>query len=598
MKILFLLLILNSFLFSQSFTGSAENTTVGLGDRFQVFFKFEGNDINSLKSFTPPNFNNFLTLSGPNQSTSMSIINGAVSASITYSYILQPREMGTFTVGSASIDFKGTILKSEPFKITVVQGTPKKEEIKDDQVDYAEIAENVFIRAIPDKNKVLIGEQVTITYKLFTRLNIASLSISKLPSYIGFWAEEIETSNNITFTTEVIDGKQFRTAVLKRAALFPTQTGELSVTPFELKVPVLIQRKKKSNNPFDDFFNDPFFNRPETVDFTAKSNTIKINVSPLPTQNVPLSFKGAVGNFNFSALLEKENAKTNEPVKLTLEIIGTGNIKLIDLPEINLPAGFEIYDPNVSEEINRTGKIGGKKKAEYLLIPRLTGKREIPSIEFSYFDLQKNSYVTQSSQPFNINVEKGESSSESIAGAAGSSVNNLGNDIRFIKTTSSFNKKNDLIINKPVFWAISGFPFLAFLAFIFFKKREEKLSANLDELRFRKADKVARKRLKNAKIYLDKNENLKFYDEISFALFNYLEDKLQIPKSDFTLDNALNKLTQFNIKEETKDSIKTIVEKCEFVRFSPEGKSVAAMSDLYELTISSIISVEKEMSVK
>lgn len=593
-KVILYLLIVNSVIFSQSFTASVDNTTVGHGDRFQVYFKFEGTDINNLKNFTPPNFNNFLTLSGPNQSTSMSIINGAVTASITYSFILQPREIGTYTIGSASIDNRGSILKTEPIKITVVQGSPKKEDKKDDGVDYKEIADNVFIRAIPDKNKVLIGEQVTITYKLFTRLNIASLSISKLPSYVGFWAEEIETSNNITFATEVIDGKQFRTAVLKKAALFPTQTGELSVTPFELNVPVLIQRKRKSTNPFDDFFNDPFFNRPETVEFTAKSNTIKINVTPLPNTNVPETFKGAVGNFNFSAKIDKENAKTNEPVTLTLQINGTGNIKLLDLPEIKLPAGFEIYDPNVSEEINRSGRISGKKKAEYLIIPRIAGKREIPPIEFSFFDTQKNSYVTQTSPSFNINVEQGAVTSDNFAGT-NNPVSSLGNDIRFIKTKTSLQQKNNILIDNPYFFGAAGIPLLAFLLLIAFKKREAKLSGNLEELRFRKADKVARKRLKNAKLFFDKNENLKFYDEISFALINYLEDKFHIPKADFTIENAVSKLREFNINDETVESVKTIIEKCEFVRFSPEGKTVAAMSEMYENTIKAIISIEKDL---
>lgn len=277
---------------SQSLTASVANSKVGLGDQFEVSFEFNGPDINNAKNFTSPEFANFLILSGPNQSTSMQIINGAVSGSISYSYYLQPRSIGTFTIGSASINYKGTTYKSQPVKIEVVKGSAPPPIAKNQQgttpeVQNSEIAKNLFIRAAVDKQKVYQGEQVTVTYKLYTRLNIASqMQVSKLPQYQGFWAEELETPNQIMFTTENVDGKQFRVGILKKAALFPSQSGELTVSPMELKVPVQIQKKRKqSNNIFDDFFNDPFFGNAETVQYNAKSNTVKVNVLPFPKIN-------------------------------------------------------------------------------------------------------------------------------------------------------------------------------------------------------------------------------------------------------------------------------------------------------------------------
>jgi hypothetical protein len=222
----------------QNFEGSASATSVGLNDRFEVSFTFSGQDINGLKNFSPPDFKNFLILSGPNQSTSMQIINGARSGSVSYSYYLQPRNLGKYTIGSASIVQNEKTFKTTPFNIEVIKGStqPQKQD-QDAGVSNEEIAKNLFVKAEADKRRVYKGEQVTVTYKLYTRLNIASqMSISKLPQYQGFWVEELETSSNIMFTTEVVDGKQFRVGVLKKAALFPAQTGELSVTPFELKV--------------------------------------------------------------------------------------------------------------------------------------------------------------------------------------------------------------------------------------------------------------------------------------------------------------------------------------------------------------------------
>ena len=238
-------------LFPQSLTASVANSKVGLNDQFEVSFSFNGPDVNNVKGFTSPDFANFMILSGPNQSTSMQIINGAVSGAITYSYYVQPKSIGTFSIGSASVNYKGTTYKSQPIKIEVVKGsapppsTNKQQDVSAD-AQNTEIGKNLFIRVFADKQKVYQGEQVTVTYKLYTRLNIAAqMQVSKLPQYQGFWAEELETSNNINFTVENVDGKQFRVGILKKAALFPSQSGELTVSPMELKVPVQIQKKRK-----------------------------------------------------------------------------------------------------------------------------------------------------------------------------------------------------------------------------------------------------------------------------------------------------------------------------------------------------------------
>ncbi|MBK9097861.1 MAG: BatD family protein [bacterium] len=209
--------------FAQEFTASVNETTVADNERFQVTFTFSGKSINNLAKFSPPSFENFLILSGPNQSTSIQIINGAQSASLSYSFVVQPKSVGNFTIGSASIEQEGTTYKSNPIKISVVKGQdkPKQKQQNDSEISESEISKNLYIRASVDKTRAFKGEQITIVYKLYTRLNIASqMGVNKLPQYQNFWAEELETSGNINFTTEVVDGKQFRVGVLKRVALF------------------------------------------------------------------------------------------------------------------------------------------------------------------------------------------------------------------------------------------------------------------------------------------------------------------------------------------------------------------------------------------
>jgi len=579
---------------AQSFTATVDNNKVAENDRFQLQFTFDGKNLNALKNFNPPALKEFRVLSGPNQSTSMQIINGVSSSSLTLSYILMPNSTGTFTIGSASIQYEDKTYTTDPIKVSVIKGLQKSKEDSGNQISNEEIAKNLFIRATIDKNKVFLGEQVTVTYKLYTRLNIASqMSVDKLPQYQGFWAEELETARNISFSREVIDGQQYSVGLLKRAALFPNQTGKLEVTPFELTIPIQVQKKKNPNNVWDDFFGDPF-GRAEIVEYQAKSNTLKVDVLRLPESNKPESFRGAVGKFDFSVSLDKSNTKTNEPITLKFNISGTGNIKLLELPPFELPNGFEKYDPKVDEQISRSGKIGGVKKADYLLIPRIAGSREIPPIEFSYFDPEKKSYQSISSKSFTVNIKQGE---VNIDIANQQSVEKLESDIRFIKTKfDDVDRRREILLLKPAFWIASIMPLLASLVLVGFKRKQDKLSGNQQLLRYSKAEKVARKRFKTAKKLLDQNNVEQFYSEISQALFGYLEDKFHIPKSEFTLDRAADELLTRNIKPELVEKMKVNAQKCEFIRFAPGTNPSQAMNEMYRSFSDVVIDIERSFT--
>lgn len=593
-------LIVALFLFvsivqAQTFTATVDNNKVAENDRFELRFTFEGKNLNALKNFNPPSLKDFRVLSGPNQSTSMQIINGMSSSSLTLSYILMPNTTGAFTIGSASIQYDDKLFTTDPIKITIVKGSVKPKDDSNSQVSNEEIAKNLFIRASIDKNKVYLGEQVTVTYKLYTRLNIAAqMSVDKLPQYQGFWAEELETARNITFNREVIDGQQYSVGLLKRAALFPNQTGKLEVTPFELTIPIQVQKKKNPNNVWDDFFGDPF-GRSEIVEYQAKSNTLKLDVIPLPENNKPASFRGAVGKFNFDASIDKQKTKTNEPITLKFNISGSGNIKLLELPPFELPNGFEKYDPKIIEKIIRSGKINGTKDAEYLLIPRIAGSRELPAIEFSYFDPELKSYHTIKSNSFKVTIEQGQSNSNDFVNQQ--NIDQLENDIRFIKTKyNDIGEKSGILLLKPGFWIASITPLLAALVLIGWKRKQDKLSGNQQLLRYSKAEKVARKRFKSAKKLLDQNNVELFYSEISQALFGYLEDKFQIPKSEFTLDKAAYELTKRNISADLVDKMKTNAEKCEFIRFAPNTNPAQAMNEMYNAFSAVVIEIERSIA--
>lgn len=586
--------------FGQEFNASVDRTTVGQYDRFQVYFTFNGSDINAVKDFRPPNFSGFRILSGPNQSTSMQIINGKVSASLSFVYILQPTGIGDFTIGAASVEYSGKTYKTNPINIKVEKGTPQQQQQSNGGYSDEELSKNVFIVAESNKSRVYLGEQLTVTYKLYTKLNISSPQITKLPQYQGFWAVEVDPAQTITFDIGMYKGERYRVATIKKVALFATKTGQLSVTPFELNIPVIVKKKKTGNDIFDEFFNDSFFGRTETVDYLAKSNTLKVDVEQLPSSNVPSSFSGAVGNFNFKAEIDKNKVVTNESIMLRLTLSGSGNIQLLKAPEPQLPSGMDKYDPKVYDNVNKGSVVSGQKIVEYLIVPRSAGEKEIPSMEFSYFNPESRKYVTLNSPSFRINVAKGEGQYEPVAGNfSKEDVKLLSEDIRFIKT-SDFNlrPKQDNSIIKPWFWFSLLLPIVVLLSAVGYKKRQDKLYGNIQLMKYQKAEKAARQRLKLSKKALDENKISEFYSELSQALYGYLEDKLGIEKSEFTLENAIEKLQNKHVNESLLNRVRTIAEKCEFVRFAPQGETSASAAEIYNEAVKVIIEVDSELERK
>ena len=595
----FLLSILVNTVLAQKFSASIERTTVGQYDRFQVDFTFDGGDVNSVSNFRPPTFAGFRVLSGPNQSSSMQIINGKVSGSIGFSYILQPSNIGDFTIGSASLDLAGKTYSTQPIKIKVEKGSPQQQQQSSSGgYNQQELAKSVFIVAEANKSRVIQGEQITITYKLYTKLNIASPQITKLPSYEGFWSEEIGPIKQINFDLEMYRGERFRVAKIKQVALFPSKTGTLNVTPFELNVPVIVKKKRTGNDMFDEFFNDSFFGRSETVQFLAKSNTLKVQVDPLPG-GAPASFNGAVGNFTFRAEVDKQNVTTNESITLRMNVSGSGNIKLLNAPQPQLPGGFEKYEPKTVENINRGGVVSGQKIIDYLIVPRSSGTKEIPPVEFTYFNPSSKKYVTLKSQTFKINVRPGVGGEVASNNFAKEDVKLLSQDIRYIKL-SDFNlePKQEITFIKPWFWLSIVLPLLGMIGAFVYKTKQDKLYGNVQLLKFQKAEKEARKRLKLAKTALDSQQTTNFYSEISFALFGYLEDKLSIQKSEFTLDGAVEKLQRKTVNEALIARVKQIAERCEFARFAPQGEMQAAANDMYEETVKVIIDLDSSIGGK
>jgi len=596
-QILLFLLLINPA-FSQHFTANVNKKTVSLNDHFQLTFTIKNADA---KSFSPPKFINFKVLAGPSTSSSSNIqfINGKMyrSTSYSYTYTLQPIKVGKFTIGAASCTVKGKKITSNSIKIEVVKGKVSPSATQKSNTGSSVTAdEDLFLKVSVDKTNVYQGEQVTATYKLYTRVNISNGSISKMPGSTGFWANQIEMPQQLHFTRK----NNYHIATVWKVALFPQRSGELTVDPMEMDFVIRIKIQKRRRSVFDNFFNDPFFGgfgSYKDVKKTIKSNSVKIKVKPLPTINKPQDFNGAVGKYTLKATLDKTETKSNEPVTLIIKILGEGNLKLIESPMIDeLPADFETYEPKILERmVKGSSKIKGSKTFEYLLIPRRGGEYKLPPVRFSYFDLSKKDYVTLSSPPFTIKVEKGEGQGKVITaiGISKEEVELLGQDIRFIKTGDiKLHKRGEYFFASPAFFSLALAPFLLFTLFFFYRKRQVEIASDVILMKRRRATKVAKKRLVVAKKHLQTGEKKSFYDEVSRAIWGYLSDKLNIAQSELSKEKVQIALKEKGVGEDKVRALMDIIDTSERALFSPSSDA-AGMEKVYLDTVQIISEIEK-----
>jgi hypothetical protein len=586
-----------------TFEASVDKSPVGVGDQFTLSLTLRNAGVGSGKNLQLPDLSNFHIMGGPNQSSSVQFINGQVSSSVTYSYVLQPREIGMFTIGSASIEAGGKVYTTSPVQIEVVKGVARSTPQASAPPDLADqIGDNLFLKATVDRSRVIQGEQINLMIKLYTRLPGTDITDIKFPTMKGFWQEDIGNPKTYEQTRETVNGKEYIVAIIRKMILFPTQSGTLEISPMEVRTTV--QVRSRSFDPFDSFFGNPFG---RTVPYALKTDPLKIRVDPLPA-GAPAGFKGAIGTFKMSSTVDKRTTKTNEPVTLKITIGGTGNIKLLESPEVALPADFEQYTPKVSENIDREqGKIVGSKTFELLLIPRYPGQKTIKPVSFCYFDIDRREYVTLRSPAIELTVEQGAASpAPLITGGPRADVQLLSQDIRFIKVVGGgFSRRGEDLYTSGVFMVLLTLPLAGLIgAFVYSRRRE---SVMLDEAgyRNRRAIKVAQKGLKTAEELLrgtvsgktipSSEYKIQFYAEVSRALWKYLVDKLNIPPAELSIDGTVARLARRSIDGATASSLKSLLESCEIARFAPTSLEPSAMRKTYEEARRIIVELERTL---
>ena len=366
------------------------------------------------------------------------------------------------------------------------------------------------------------------------------------------------------------------------------------------KAQVQVQSNRKARDPFfDSFFDDPFFNsKYQNVPIEMESNSIKLDVKPLPIDKKPAGFSGAVGKFSIQASIENADLAVNDAITLKVVITGSGNLELINTPEINWPPDFETYEPKITKNIKVSNAgVSGSRNFEYLAIPRSSGDFTVGPVELSYFDPAGGQYRKVITDAFSIHVEKGDQTVSNVtySGVAQEDIMYLGQDIRYIKTgNNALSMKGQYLFASPLYFMLLAGPviIIALLALILVNSRKRK--SNVALVRNRKATKVARKNLKIANEFLKAQQRKEFYTEVSRALWGYLSDKFNIPLSELSMDSVRERLSAKQVSRESIDSFIEVLNKCEFARFAP-GESTDLMNEIYQEAIVFISRIESEL---
>ena len=554
--------------------------SLGINENLRVDFKMNKDGDN----FTPPSFKGFTVVGGPNQSVSNMWVNGKRTFSKTYSYFLSPIKKGSLTIGQATIEIENNIYKTLPVKISVSESVTVSKDPNDPS--YV-VNENLHLIAEISNSSPYLNEGISVVYKLYysPQINVTNVGEIETPEFENFWSQNIKIPR-LQIERGSFKGDNYNFVTWKKTVLYPQKSGKLEILPLSLDVSVDVPTNRR------DFFGNRIYNQ---VSKKVTAGKRSINVKALPI-NAPESFKGAVGKFEIKLNTNKTELNASESLQATIKISGNGNLKLFSPPSIQVPSSLEKYDPEYNEKVS-TSLVGMKGfiSNTYTLVPQFQGKYPINSVEFTFFNPQLNKYESINSDEIIINVLEGPMSldeSKTNIPNTETTKNILPslNQFKFIKTESDFVKINSKpFIYSISFYSILIFPILLILILLIFFKSKNISSSKLKESKSRRANKLAKKYLSDARKNLD-NKDV-FYIALEKALHNFLKSKFSIETFDYSKEKIYNLLLRKEIEKESLELFIKLIENCEFARFTP-ASNVAINND-YENAVQVITEIDK-----
>lgn len=540
------------------FKTSVSKNRLGVNQRFKVEFSVnkQGAD-----NFQPPSFANFKVVGGPSSSVNQSWINGKSSYSQSYIYIVEPTKIGEFNIGSAKIEYEGKMVNSNPVKITVTE----KVEIPKDPNNPEYIAQqNIHLVAEVSNLKPFVGEGIYVVYKLYVSHNISvnDWRVSESPEYNGFWNQDIEVKN-LKALSGKYNGEDYRYLILKKAVLIPQRDGKLIIEPMKMDFSVGIPTGN------GDFFGNMIT---RNISYSAASPVRNVMVKSLPLEGKPVDFTGAVGQFDFTVAANKNVLKANDAAQIVVEVSGSGNLKLFDIPKITTPSELEVYTPEHKEKVATSlSGLRGSVSDIYTVVPQYKGKYKIPEVRFSYFNPKDKKYNTIKIDPIIVDVQEGKelpSADKDTSVVEKRQVVANDNNFRFIALRTTFEaKQKKEFLKTNQFYLLLLLPFLVIPIGIFIGKKRAERAGDVFGNKIRKADRLARKYLSTAKKQLGNHEA--FYVALEKALHNFLKAKLQVETSDISREKISEILQEKGVDDETINEFIEVLKDCDFARYTP-----------------------------
>lgn len=582
-KYIFLLLLSFQGLLAQvQFDASVSKTSLGINERLRVDFTMNEDGDN----FSPPAFEGFRVVGGPNQAVSYSWMNGKKSFNKSFSYFLMPLKKGTLVIKQASIEIEGKIYKTAPIKVTITNAVQEEVNPYNPQ---QKMGEGIHLVAEISKTNPYINEPITVVYKLYVS-NTASVRNWRemaSPKYNDFWSQNIDIKKLVVENGKY-NGEDYRYVVLRKTVLYPQKAGKLEIEPLSLDIEVDLPTGRR------DFFGRmEYASGNKTVSAGAKS----ISVRSLPEAGKPVDFSGAVGDFDFKVTPSKTTLKSGESLDLVVSVSGKGNLKLFNLPKPVVPSALEMYDPEHKEKVNTPlSGMQGEITDTYTIIPQYKGNYQIKPMVFSYFDLSANAYKTITSKEIMVNVLDGPmptSGDPQVASAEGKQ-NVVANDqFQFIKLKTNLTAvaQKDFL-GSGLFYSLLLAPFLIIPVIVLAKKKKEAIDGDIAGNKIRQSNKLAKKFLSEANKQLGSKEA--FYVAMEKALHNFLKAKLHIETSEMSKENIRELLLSKKAAPDTVQNFIALMDSCEFARYTPA--SVGTMQQDYDKAVTVISGLEKQIN--
>ena len=571
---------------------------VEAGENFRLSYTINTQDVDEFRAGSIPG--GLELIAGPytSQQSSYRMVNGhtSSSSSITFTYTLYAAKDGSFTIPPAHARINGRMVASRAAKVVVngrarnSGGAPKmhgEDESREPSMASADskiTANDLFIKVTSNKRRVHEQEPILLTYKVYSLVDLTQLE-GKMPDLTGFHSQEVPLPQQKSFHLERVNGKTYRAVTWSQYVMYPQMTGNLQIPSITFKG--IVVQQNRSVDPFEAFLNGGSGYVEVHRNIVAPGLTVQVD--PLPTK--PTGFSGGVGKFNISAQLTKKEVKAGDPVTLRVVVGGNGNLKLIKQPEVNFPKDFDKYDAKVTDKTKLTSTgVGGNMIYDFLFVPRNQGTYTIPAVSFTYYDTDLNTYKTIRTQSFKLIVDKGDGNSTS----ADYDVQKA-NDIHDIMSGKCEQRQvGNFFFGSTSWWISLLLPLIAFVVLLVIFRKRALDHADAVKMRDKKANKIARKRLKKASKLMFQGKSEAFYDEVLRALWGYVGYKLNIPVEQLNRDNITEKLQSHEVDDAIIGKFISALDTCEFERYAP-GDASGNMEKTFNSAMPAIEEIEEVM---